>query len=116
MLRKSGNFCSQQHQLVHLDISRLCEVPLVPTMVDCVMHRLKVQVGAQLSLTLVPFFACPHFEKNNEAVDHNNTGKNNENGETDETDNVAENAIDSQNVALQIVFLEIVHFLESALN
>ena len=53
---------------------------------------------------------------NNEAVDHNDAGKNNENGETDETDDVDENAIDSQNVALQIVPLEIVHFLESALN
>ena len=48
-----------------------------------------------------------------EAVDHNDAGKNNENGETDDID---ENAIDSQNVALKLVFLEIVHFLESALN
>ena len=58
-------------------------------------------------------FVCPHFEKNNEAVDYNDGGKNNENGETDD---VHENAIDSQNVALKIVLLEIVHFLESALN
>ena len=40
-------------------------------------------------------FICPHFEKNNEAVDHNVAGKNNENGETDETDYVDENAIDT---------------------
>ena len=53
------------------------------------------------------------MEKNNEALDHNDAGKNNENGETDDVD---ENAIDSQNFALQIVPLEIVHFLESALN
>ena len=44
---------------------------------------------------------------NNEAVDHNDAGKNNQNGETDDVD---ENIIDSQNVALQIV-----HFLKSAL-
>ena len=58
-------------------------------------------------------FVCPHFEKNNEAVGHTEASKNNENGETDDVD---ENAIVSQNVALQIVLLEIVHFLESALN
>ena len=61
-------------------------------------------------------FVCPHFEKNIEAVDNNDAGKNNENVENDETDDVDENAIDSQNVALQIVPPEIVHFLESALN
>ena len=61
-------------------------------------------------------FVGPHFEKNNEAADHNDAGKKNENGETDETDFVDENTIDSQNVALQIGLLEIVHFLESELN
>ena len=57
-----------------------------------------------------------HFYKSAQlksALDHNDAGTNNENGETDD---VNENAIDSQNVALQIVPLEIVHFLESALN